>query len=222
MKPLNSGAAYLSSYSFIASLCLILIGSSPPLVQAEIFGITLDNTCKTQLKNNLTTSCPTYEILNLFYNNLECGYKDKTACLDYYEQNKITDGYILDPTAEVMQQINLITIRSNFVEYILPDSRGFNNTERSINYGLGRFIDSCRLAYIDSKQWFSLLGDTIMYLDSGCTKTYHTQERSIYLNSTVHNIAESYKWKLEQWQKEVINKCGYKLCLYDPDQSSPP
>ncbi len=220
MKSSFSGAAYLSCYFFIT--LIIIIGSSPPLVQAEIFGITLDNSCLTHLKYNLTTSCPTYELLNLFFRNLECGYRDKTACLDYYKQNKITDGYILDPSASVMDKIKLITIRSNFVEFILPDSGGYNNTDRSINYGLGRFVDSCRLAYIDSKQWFSLLGDTIMYLDSKCTKTYHTQERSVFLNSTVHNIADSYKYKLEQWQKEVINNCGFKLCLYEPDQPNPP
>ena len=218
MKPLISGASYLSCYFFI--ITLIIIGSSPPLIQAEIFGITLDNSCNTQLKYNLTTSCPTYQFLDLFYNNLECEYK--TACLDYYEQNNIIDGYILDPSAEIMQEIKIITIRSNFNEYHYQDIAGFDNDNRTINYGLGRYVDSCRLAYIDSKQWFSLLGDTIMFLDSGCTKTNHTQDKSVYLNSTIHNIADSYKYKLEQWQKEVINNCGYRLCLYATNQSSPP
>ncbi len=220
MKSSFSGAAYLSCYFFIT--LIIIIGSSPHSVKAEIFGITLDNSCLTQLKYNLTTNCPTYDLLNQFYNNLECGYQDKTACLEYYKQNKITDGYIIDPSASVMDKIKLITIRSNFVEYILPDTGGYNNTDRTINYGLGRFVDSCRLAYIDSKQWFSLLGDTIMYLDSKCTKTNHISERSVYLNSTKHNIADSYKWKLELWQKEVINNCGTRLCLYVANQSSPP
>ncbi len=185
-----------------------------PDADGEIFGITLDNTCKTMIKNNLTTACPTYEFLNLFYNDLECGYQDKAACLDYYKQHKITDGYILDPTAEVMNQIKLITIRANFVEYLLPDEAGFNNTERSINYGLGRFVDSCRLAYIDAGQWFGLLGDTIMYLDSKCTETSYTEGRSEILARTVHDISESYKWQLDEWIKESLEKCRMKCFEY--------
>lgn len=199
-------------------LLIVCVLSVMPLylldADGEIFGITLDNTCKTFIKNNMTTNCPTYEELDLFYNDLECGYKDEVLCLGYFKQVGITDGYILDPSFDVIHRIKIINIRSNFEEYHFQDSAGYNNTAHTISYGLGRYVDECFNAYIDANQWFGLLGDTIMYLDSKCTKTYHTAERSVYLNQTVHNIEDSYKWQLEQWIKESKEKCLNKCFEY--------
>ncbi len=241
MKTLNRGSRNLLAL-VICSLFLIVIGAGLPQIQAqnntsglqnniEIFveplhkgtliGITLDTNCQTYLKNNYTTNCPTYEQIKLLYNDLGCVYKGK-YCLDHFRQIGKTNGYIIDPSAEVMDRIRMIEIRLNFAEFHIQDQGGYSNDEHTINYGLSRYVDSCRLAYVDSNNWMYLTGDTIMYLFSGCTKTYMIEGYSVAINQTEHNIADSYKWKLEQWQKEVINKCGTKICLYEKGQPSPP
>src|SRR3990172_7744127 len=57
-----------SSHSAIVLTVVCCIGAGLiPQVAAEFYGISYDNTCKTMLKNNLTTTCPTYEdIITLF------------------------------------------------------------------------------------------------------------------------------------------------------------
>src|SRR3972149_5451488 len=50
--------------SFAISLILIGVG---PTAHAEFFGIGYDNTCKTLIKNNISSNCPSYEdIITLF------------------------------------------------------------------------------------------------------------------------------------------------------------
>ncbi len=248
MKPLNSGAAYLYKFIPFIALSLIVIGSSPPLIQAgfhfeqnntqiiidivetypeplqegTLIGISLDKNCQIYLKNNYESNCPTYEEINLLYPSFECVYKGK-YCLDHFRQIGKINGYIINPSAEVMDRIKMIEIRLNFEEFHKQGKdEGYDDIKHTINYGVGRYVDSCRLAYIDSNNWMALAGDTIMYFFSNCTKTYMNKGYSVAINQTEHNIADSYKWKLEQWQKEVINNCGSKLCLYAKNQSSPP
>ncbi len=187
-----------------------------PLVSfadGEIFGITLDNTCKTMIKNNITTDCPTYELLDSMYNDLGCEYKG-LLCLEWFKQTNVNDGYILDPSFGIQKQIKMINIRANFEEYHLQGDEGYSNEDRTIHYGLSRFVDSCRTAYIDAGQWFGLLGDTIMYLDSKCTKTNYIEGRSHNLSRTVHDISESYKWQLDEWIKESLERCRVKCFEY--------
>ncbi len=233
MKPLISGVTYLSRHFLVISFItiIVLIGSNPPLIQGQnnteinqkiyvpfhegtLIGISLDTNCQTYLKKNYTSNCPTYEEINSIYPSFECVYKGR-YCLNHLRQINKTNGYIINPSAEVMDRIKMIEIRLNFEEFHKQGkNEGYDDINHTINYGVGRYVDSCRLAYVDSNNWMALTGDTIMYFFSNCTKTYLNEGYSVAINQTVHNIADSYKYKLEQWQKEVINKCGSKLCLY--------
>ena len=66
--------------SFAISLILIGVGNT---AHAEFFGISYDNTCKTMIKNNITSNCPTYEDIITLYPDTsikgvsgEFGYRD--------------------------------------------------------------------------------------------------------------------------------------------------
>lgn len=203
------------------------------------FGIVLDNTCLTMIRNNITSDCPTYEdIITLFpdtSNRVVTGdfkyhngiyQRTPTKLSDSFEFYRgFSDSLIfVDPPHDYFKSIRLVEIKANLDAYKLPNAEAYNATANTLKVGYGRYVDSCRLAYIDSGQWSYLLGDTISYLSSGCQSNSTTFDsvRIQTLQKTEHDITTSYKYKLAQWQNEMVKKCGKKVCLYEKDQPSPP
>jgi hypothetical protein len=90
--------------------------------------------------------------------------------------------------------------------------------------GVGRYIDSCKIAYVDAADWILYVGDSMYHMEHGCSpeSTKIIDRITTSLNKTKHDITTSYKWKLEQWQKEMINRCGHKVCIYEKEQPAPP
>jgi len=194
---------------------IIILDKIPPPDKppGKLYGISLDKTCLTKIRNNVSGVCPTYEEIGLFFPGISCKYKG-VQCLDHYKQTGSGKGYILNPDLEIRERIDIIEIRAEFSEFTLKGVGGYDNANHTLVYNLGRYVDRCDTVYIDASQWLVLLGDSIMYLDSGCTKTYHTQERFEYLNQTIHDISTSYKWQLDQWIKESKEKCREKCFEY--------
>ncbi len=265
MKTLTRGAKYLfKSFSVISFIAVIvLIGISPPLTHAETFGVVLDNTCLTFIKNDLKTSCPTYEdILTLFpdtSNQLYSGYfgyyngiyqrmpSQVEDSHEFYRFLNQTNLIFIDPPSHSRDRIKMIEIKANFKEYLLPFDKTtketityktftnetrtivkyadptFNNEDRTLTFGQYRYINNCNYAYIDSGSWIELLGDTINHFNHNCSlnSTRYIDTFTTQLDRTEHDISTSYKWKLEQWQKEMINRCGFKVCLYAENQTQP-
>lgn len=265
MKSLTCGAAYLSSYISVISLfaVIVLIGSSPPQIHAETFGVVLDNTCLVMIKNDLKTNCPTYaDIMTLFpdtSNHLFSGYFGNYNGIFQRMPNQVENSHefyrflnqsnlmFIDPPLDSRNEIKIIEIKANFKEYILPFDKDtkiiinyttfnnetrykttygdptFNSTDRTLTMGQFRYIDNCYSAYIDSKNWIELLGDTINHLNRNCSlnSTRFIDTFTTQLDRTEHDISTSYKWKLELWQKEMINRCGFKICLYAENQTQP-
>ncbi len=178
-----------------------------------IIGITLDNTCRTFIKNNFESNCPTFEFLNTLYPGTQCDYIDH-SCLDYFRQ---IGGfhYIIDPKASIMDRIKMVEIRYSFDEFHLQDERGYDNENHTINYQVGRYMDSCKTAYIGTDSWLKYAGDSIYLLWKGCDPKYtylDNQFRSESLNQTVHDITTSKKWQLDEWIKETREKCR-EICF---------
>lgn len=240
MNSLKRGTDFLSSYPLvICSLLLAAIGVGIPQISAENFGIVLDNTCLTLIKNNVTSDCPTYEdIITLFPDTSnrkitgDFGYNHGIYqrlptklhnSFGYYQYR--TDSILfIDPPPEYRYRIHLIEIKANLQEYLLPKNKSYDAGNHTLTMGYGRYVDSCRTAYIDSGQWAYLLGDSINYLNQDCSKdaTTFVSKVTTQLLKVKHDISTSYKWKLEAWQKQSIERCGQKVCFYDKNQTKAP
>ncbi len=183
-----------------------------PKADFNIIGITLDNTCKIFIKNNFTSNCPTFELLNSFYPGSPC-VTVAYSCISYYNQ---TGGfhYLIDPPSQVAERIKMIEIRYSFNEFHIQGVGGYDNENHTINYQVGRYLDGCKTAYIGADNWLRYTGDSIYLLLNGCDPafTYLGGVRSVSINQTVHNIADSYKWQLDKWIKESREKCR-ELCF---------
>ena len=246
-KTLKRGTRFLSlsCYSLVLlAVSFATTGAGLPQISASSlsnnFGISLDQTCLTMLKNNVSSDCPTYEdIITLFPDTSnqkisgEFGYYDglyqrgneKLAhSFEYYRFASDTVLFI-DPPSETATRIKLIQIKSSLNEYLLRgEIKSYNAANHTLTVGHGRYVDSCRVAYVDASQWSYLVGDTINYLSKGCAddSTTFNSKTTTQLLKVKHDITTSYKYKLEAWQRESLLKCGTKLCIYDKDQSAPP
>ena len=106
------------------------------LQYTKLIGIELSNTCITMIKNNFTTTCPTYEELSQldtsieeysgefivtdgFYHRDESQYKNSWK---RYESDP-TIRIIVDPPAGMNERIKMIILKPNFDTYTLPDKK---------------------------------------------------------------------------------------------------
>ena len=239
MKPLNRVVSHVL-LSSIAPVLLICLGVGLPQIYGLNYGIVLDNTCLTMIRNNVSSDCPTYEdIITLFPDTSirdvsgDFGYTDGiyqrfptkwTNSFEYYRFSN-TSLLFVDPPPETRTRINLIEIKANLDDYLLRGKiKSYNPIDHTLTLGYGRYVDSCRTAYVDASQWSYLVGDSIQYMSGGCTdnSTTFNSKKITYLNKTKHDIATSYKWKLEQWYKESLLKCGTRICIYEKNQTGPP
>jgi len=190
------------------------------------FGISISNTCLTMHKNNVTTDCPTYEaILALFpdTSNQEVSgrfsYIDNTLqrgspqLQDNYRWYDYQQGVILfiDPDAQTRNEIGMITIHSSLPFYRIADmSSKVEDNKRYL--GTGRYVEDCRNAGIDGKNWIFLLGDTINYMRNDCDPAFTQFNSTIEYNKdlVVHDITTSNKWLHDQFLEWVKENCLFE------------
>src|SRR3990172_7302299 len=215
-----------SSHSAIVLTVVCCIGAWLTPIYAENFGITLDNTCKTMIINNISSNCPTYEdIITLFpdtsnqdvsgkfsyYNGFyQRGPTKFINSFEYYRFGNHTILFI-DPPVETRARIHMIEIKANLDTYLMRgNNASYNPADHSLTLGVGRYIDSCRVAYVASDNWISLVGDTIYHMGNDCSpdSTQFNSTITTKLGKVQHDITTSYKYKLEKWQKEMVLKCG--------------
>lgn len=203
---------------------------TPRPTNPTLVGMSLDNTCLTYIKNNITTNCPTYEELMLIFPDNSSpisgifGYMDgmfqrlPTKTHDHFEFYRYHQDNIIfiDPPPSYRDRILMIEIKSNLGEYKLPKNQGYNTTEHSITLGQFRYVNpGCTKAVIDADTYLTVLGDTYYYMVNGCDPKYTNLETvsKEYLQKIEHDITTSYKYQLEKWQKESLLKCGTKICI---------
>lgn len=208
------------SYVFLASL--VLIGSFG-IAHADI-GIDISTKCKVMLKNNIDSNCPSleqimavfpdtspkhqvggFEIIDGILQRGQPPYKiDNMA--SYFRSIGMDDRIWIDPPAEIRNNIKMITIESNFVDY--PVAGSFIKENNTIVRGTERYVDSgCKDAMINAGNWLFLLGDTINYIRSGCTITHFDHIKKIYQEPSFQDITTSYKYKLDEWLKKAKIEC---------------
>src|SRR3990167_2455957 len=236
MKPSTVAEPYLYGVLVSFAITIILIGVGNT-AHAEFFGISYDNTCKTMIKNNVPSNCPTYEDIITIYPDTsikgvsgEFGYRDgiyqrlPTKFIDSFEYYRFWDRPILfvDPPVETATRIKLIEIKANLDTYLIRGKNpSYNQQDHSTTLGVGRYIDSCRVAYVAADDWISLVGDTMYHMANNCSadSTKFNSTITTKLDKVEHDITTSYKYKLELWQKEMVLKCGKKVCLYERNQT---
>lgn len=176
-------------------------------------GITLSKTCLAMIKNNITSTCPTYEeILVLFPDNTIQEISGKFVFKDGYLQRDHTNyknhfnfytyqpnTIWIDPPGDIVGRIATITIEPSLPDYLLkPLADIKNNTQYTAH---SRWVDTkCYRATITAADWIYLTGDTINYMMHQCDPAFtgfnHIKEK--YLGSIPQDIGTSNKYKLDQ------------------------
>lgn len=230
--------------SLVLAYVLILIPQAH-ITDAEPFGITISQGCRTMIQNNVSSDCPSFEeIITLFpdtsnkrilgdfgytdgfFERQPSGYKNPTGFYRFISQS--TDNIIfIDPPQPLYHKINMITIHSSLDDYRLRErglDKSYNATEHSLTLGTGRSIDSCRLVSIDAASWYFLVGDSIQLLNNNCDDNYtnFNSTKTVRFEKVTHDITTTYKYKLDKWFKESIDRCGKKICFYGKNQTAPP
>lgn len=200
---------------------LFLIGLAVNLVYAENVGIMLSNTCKTMIKNNITTNCPTNEELLLLFpdqSNHEVSGQFENVHGIYQRNNKQLDNHFryydfdnkprlwIDPPSDILEKIKVIIITSN--DFVYPISKG-KITNSTIELGQSRYIDKCHTATITANNWYFLTGDTIQTLLLNCAEgsSNFNEVKIIKFAQTHHDITTSAKYKLEKRIQEIKENC---------------
>ena len=201
-----------------------LVKNTPGTNQKQI-GIQLSQSCKTMLKNNVTTICPTYPMLQLVFPdntdpNISGALKDKNGFVErefpklrnsylYYPQ--VTNQTILwlDPPLDVQNHLDaLIVIEPSLNVYKLLESNKMPDYE--IAFGQFRYVDPhCQLARIKAHDWIFLVGDSMRYLLNNCDQ-YYTNFNHIFTKvyeKTPQDFSSSYNYKLYSWVNEIKEKC---------------
>lgn len=187
-------------------------------------GIDISTKCKLMIQNNIDSSCPTleqvmavfpdtspteqtgdFEVVNGVMKRGPSQYDIKNTHT-YFRALGDKDRVWIDPPAGIRSSIQMITIESNFEDYPIKGSYSMSNntivrgTERHVNFG-------CTDAIINAANWLFLTGDTVRYLQSGCTITNFDHIKKTYMEPTYQDIRTSYKYILEKWIEESKAKC---------------
>ena len=211
----------------IISVCAALFLLSPDQADARTnydVGVTLSKTCITMIKNNMTTTCPTYEaILALFPDNTnqyisgEFVYKDGYLQRDntqfinhfkFYTYQPVTTW--IDPPGDILGRIATITIEPKLPEYLIEESQKLINNTMTV--GHSRYMDEkCYRATISATDWIFLTGDTLNYMFHNCDKSFTSFNhiKSKYMGESYQNLVTSSKYKLDQFIKDAKEK--YKV-----------
>ena len=193
------------------------------------YGIVLDNTCLTFLKNNLTTNCPTYDLINLIFpdtsNRKISGdfvikqgifQRQEPQYEHHYNNYRYDDREILwiDPPGDVLDKLDLITITSHDFSYKIG---GQTITNSSFKVGISRYITpNCSDAIITANNYLFLLGDTMKTIKENCVpgSSNFNEIKIKTWEQTKHDITTSYKYQLDKWIKESLIKCKVKCFEY--------
>jgi hypothetical protein len=197
--------------------------AAPYTTDMHTVSIQLSQTCTTMHKNNVTTTCPTYETLvglgwdtslpgtGEFYYD-ENGYYQRGDALyhDVHELYRYDDYHvIIDPPTEISTRSKLIVISPSLPVYV--PLGGYDKVDHSRELARDRYVERCNTATITSENWEFLISDTIYYLRNGCNHTNFSSDfvEHDYISSMDRTTSQKYKhdtW-LEKVKKECKEKC---------------
>ncbi len=190
------------------------------------FGITIAKTCYQMHKHNVTTDCPTYEAIMAIFPDtsdktvsgefiIKDGFlqRDRPQMEDHYRYYDFMEDrtiLFIDPDAQLMKELSMITIYAHLPEYPI----NYKVVDNTRTMGVGRYIDNCRNAVIDGPQWVFLIGDTMEYIRHDCHETFTLFSGNVtyYQEKIEHDITTSAKWLHDAFLQYVNDNC---LGVYD-------
>ena len=161
------------------------------IANSSNIGIILSNSCLAMINNNITNSCPNYDILQNVY-----------------------PGVIVNPNSDVISKIRLITISPTLPEFkIKPNSTEttLHNNSFKVTFGKSVYVDdSCENANV-STHW-SLLGSIIWYMGENCndTNTIHYTPHTMIKNATLYTYNSSNAWNELNYWENIKEQCKVK------------
>jgi uncharacterized membrane protein (DUF106 family) len=184
----------------------------------KMIGITLSKSCEIALQNDIETDCPTYRELKQldnsitevsgafgthdgFYSRGESDYENSRRIYDHSPILRI----IVDPPADQINHIKLITIEDNFKTYFLLEDRYVINNTRTFQEL--RFVDGCHYAQLSTINWTSTLPDTIHYMRTGCGITGMNVTQTVEMEDTPWNPIDSPGWHYREWVDAMKQLC---------------
>lgn len=189
-----------------------------PSGYTKLIGITLSQSCEDLIKNNYNHTCPTYrQLYQLDSSNQDIsgsfgvydglfsrGESDFEQSWRWYD-NDPTLRVIVDPPGGQRDRIKMINIENNFHTYFEIEDRLIVNNTRTFQEW--RFVDNCHNAVINSGNWTTMLADTINYLRTNCEHTLFNDTKSVQMNQTEWNPADSPNYQYRLWLEDAINRC---------------
>ncbi len=165
------------------------------VIKKSDVGIILSNSCLTMIKHNITTNCPSYDLLQNTYPNV-----------------------IIDPDSNIINKIRIITISTALPDYKIPaNSTSTTLKDNSFGYSFGnlRYVDNlCNDAIITPS--LALLGDTIWHMENNCDQKYTNIDtiKQYKKDATPINHSDYTYYKYKSWLDDTIQNCTkqYGIC----------
>lgn len=188
--------------------------------KVKLVGVKISDTCIKLVRNNFTTTCPSYEDLigidssnqyvsgyfvtesDGFLHRMEPNYKNSWKWYEHDEEIRV----IVDPPSDMMKKIPMITIENNFGVYFRADDFRIDD-EGVRKYNQHRYVSNCNDATLSTEIWVNALADTINMLQTGCRITEIQETFTEQLPKTEIDIRTSPNWKYNQWLSEVKDSC---------------
>lgn len=190
-------------------------------------GIVLSKLCITMIKNNFTSTCPTYEdLISLdssntivsggfevddgYYHRVKSPMENNERWYDKDSQMRI----FIDPPDTMANKIKIISLHPNFDTYLT--SEGVTVADGKITRVVyhDRWVDNkCQNATVNTDKLHELLGDTIFYMRNNCDSkaTSFIEKEIIVTNATEMDITTSQKYKDDKKLEYIKEHCIYKF-----------
>lgn len=200
--------------------------SLPSSVNATTLGVALSKNCLVLLKAHIPTTCPSYDqIMLVFPDNTDQSKLGKFKLIDgtiqrdtpqlknpqlFYKFDK-TERFWVDPPHIVRVSIPMIYIETELPAYKIAGSVHMANY--TTPWKQDRYENkTCREIKIGSENWQYMLGDSIIYLKSGCKVTTFDNKFNITTIKSFQDITTSYKWNYDKWIKASMENCKVRGC----------
>lgn len=197
----------------------------------KLIGIELSNTCITMIKNNFTTTCPSYEtLLQLDSSITEYSgeftttdgffHRDKTQYKNSWKlyEDEPMIRIIVDPPIGMSERIKMIILKPNFGTYVLTDSKQqeslFESIEKTVT---GVFTKEQRtISFLNQTQQYGRILYHDRYVDNCKDATVNADVWKIIVPLTIHHLRTDCEFTSFN-NKEIIHPNNTQIDL----QSSP-
>lgn len=187
-----------------------------PAIHPNLIGIQLSSTCLTYLKNNLNSTCLTYKDMLSLDNTNKHLAGDFTNIPYFHRLPPVVKNFfaftnspmvMVDPNNEFAIQAKMIIVNPQNFTWIDKSEDGLNGGQIARHH-IDRRMIGCEEAQVSSN--YTLIRDTIIYMESGCTVTsfndtklitqkeipfsYNNQYSTLHYESYLEKIFHNHKF----------------------------